>query len=152
MKYNNIPTNYNGNLYPSKGEAGYARYLDGRLSRGEIVEWKRQVPFTLYHSGKKDSVIVVDFLVTFSRKQEIHEFKKGLITDTFLRKLYLFTQCYPYFPYLVVEDGRHGYTYNTPDSYLKPLSIPKTSPVKKYAKHEIVFAYLLHKIAGLFMK
>jgi hypothetical protein len=154
-RFNSIPTEYNGVLYPSRGEANYAKHLDGLQRAGDIISWQRQVPFTLYTGKEKDSVHVVDFLVTFKGKQEIHEFKKGLITDVYLRKLELFTQCYPYTPYFIAEESRHGYTLSTPQEVLarfdeSPKTITPTG--KHYSQFEYICSAAIHHLFSLILK
>lgn len=40
MMLHNIPTNYNGVLYPSKAEAKYAEFLDSQVKQGKVKWWK----------------------------------------------------------------------------------------------------------------
>jgi hypothetical protein len=139
---NNVRTWYNGNLYDSKGEAGYARFLDLLKAQGKIVNWQRQVPFKVYADNKTYTVIT-DFLVTFQDRQEIHEFKKGYFSQEFIYKLGLWIKNYPFFTYLVTEeDGKGGYTYKTPEEFLDAQ--PDSQP-QKHSKMAILFGKLIHK-------
>lgn len=153
MRLNNIPTPYNGHTYPSKGEAGYAYYLDQQVKKGKILRWERQWRFELKVNNEVYAVMVVDFNVYTRDGQEVHEFKKSLFTDKFMHDISYWEYCFPNIPYYVVEeDGRGGYTKRTIEQV---LGIPKTSPPKPYKKHnwfEILCSWIFHSVASWFVK
>lgn len=156
---NNIPTLYDGVLYPSKAEAQYAQRLDKLKSEGKILEWRRQVPFKVY-DGDKDYKMIVDFLVTFKDRQEIHEVKRGYYSEDFKFKVGLIPTTYPHFIYYVVEEDRHGiWTYKTPKEFLRIVAPPEPVAVRlvksqprQYSTWEFFLSMILHKTAGLFIK
>lgn len=59
-KYGAQKTKCRGVIFDSKGEAHYARKLDGRIESGEVLWWVRQVKVWL---GVPEHVMVLDFLV-----------------------------------------------------------------------------------------
>ena len=59
-KFNAISTEYNGNVYHSKLEAGYAQELDLRVAAKELTHWNRQVPFRFYLVKKKNDWVLTD--------------------------------------------------------------------------------------------
>mgnify|MGYP000081285223 CR=1 FL=1 len=156
---NNIPTIYDGVLYPSKAEAKYAERLDKLKSEGRILEWRRQVPFKVY-DGSKDFKMVVDFLVMFKDRQEIHEVKRGYYSDDFKYKLGLWNSTYPHFPYYVTEEDRHGvWTYKTPQQFLRIVAPPEPVAVKlvqpqarQYSTVEFYLSMIVHETLSLFIK
>ncbi len=71
-KYRNVRTEYNGEKYDSKFEAGQAALLDIRVRAGEIKGWERQfkvecVPFT--SDGRPVKALTVRHRVDF----RVHE-------------------------------------------------------------------------------
>lgn len=126
---NNVPTWYDGYKYPSKAEANYAMELDRRKRVGEIVSWRRQVPFKVYDADGNSFEMVVDFLVVFRDRQEIHEVKYGLHTDKFIFKVALWPKTYPFFRYLIAEQDRNrNFTYKTPKQFLESKGIREEAP------------------------
>lgn len=156
---NNIPTTYNNVLYPSKAEAKYAQHLDKLKAQGKVLWWRRQVPFKVYDTNKVLTMIV-DFVVMYRNRREIHEVKKGFYSQEFIYKLGLWIQNYPYFDYYIIEEDRKGiFTYKTPKQFLnirekEEVSIRPVSiiPKRKYNWFEIALSYGFHSIAGLFFK
>jgi len=55
---------YNGIIYHSKKEAGYAQELDLRIKAGEIKSWRRQVKQDLCVNGHHITNYFVDFEIT----------------------------------------------------------------------------------------
>lgn len=85
-KYGNKKQDYNGRLYMSKGEAGYARELELRKKAGEITEIVPQFRLSLDVNGYHICNYIVDFKVTLKDgSEEIHEYK-GFSTPLFLYK------------------------------------------------------------------
>lgn len=157
---NNIPTPYNGVLYPSKTEARYAEYLDRLKSEGKVLSWERQITFEVKDDSEKKYKMIVDFLVTFPNRQEIHETKAKYYSDDFKFKLYLWLRRYPNFTYYVVEQDRHGvWTYTTPQQFLKIVDDPTeqttvelpTKP-KKHSRTEVIASTLFRYAVDLFVK
>jgi hypothetical protein len=62
-KYNNTKCEYNGIIYHSRKEAGYAEELDLRLKAGDIAGWDRQVKVELKAYGRKICNYYMDFVV-----------------------------------------------------------------------------------------
>jgi hypothetical protein len=86
-KYRNVRTEYAGEMYDSKAEAGRAMVLDAGVRSGEILWWLRQVRFTL---GVPENVYRPDFLVV--TPEGIHaEDVKGAETAKFRRDRKLWT-------------------------------------------------------------
>ena len=104
--------------------------------------------------------LIVDFLVTFTDRQEIHETKSGYFSDDFKFKLRLYTNRYTY-PYFIVEPGKHGgWTYTTPQQFFriyqptKELTVItlKKTPTKQHSWIEILLSAALHHFVALFVK
>ena len=157
---NNIKTPYNGIIYDSKTEARYAAHLDQLKSQGKIKAWDRQVPFEVIDDAGHKYKLIVDFLVTFTDRQEIHETKSGYFSDDFKFKLRLYTNRYTY-PYFIVEPGKHGgWTYTTPQQFFriyqptKELTVItlKKTPTKQHSWIEILLSAALHHFVALFVK
>ena len=62
-KYHAKRQEYNGILYDSKLEAGYAAELDLRVKAGDIKRWERQVKISLDINGYHISNYYCDFLL-----------------------------------------------------------------------------------------
>ena len=85
-KYGAKKKEYNGRLYMSKGEAGYARDLELRKRAGEITEIIPQYKISLDVNGYHICNYIVDFRITLSDGSiEFHEWK-GFSTDVFRLK------------------------------------------------------------------
>jgi hypothetical protein len=56
-------SNYNGYIYQSKFEAGYARDLDLLQKAGEIQRWEKQVNIPLIVNGYEVCKYKIDFIV-----------------------------------------------------------------------------------------
>jgi protein associated with RNAse G/E len=56
---------YNGNVYASKLEMEYRKYLDVLLKAGEVIEIMEQVPFPVILKGKKICRYELDFEVLY---------------------------------------------------------------------------------------
>ena len=97
MKYNNKKTEYKNEIYDSKLEARYAKYLDLLKASGQIKTWERQVKFDLVVNDVKVTSYRADFVVTDNgNHQEIHECK-GIETGVWRIKRKLFMSLYPTF-------------------------------------------------------
>jgi hypothetical protein len=82
LKYHNVPTVYKGIRYQSKKEANHAFELDLALRSGQLLEYKRQVPFEL--------IAGIKYIVDFVEKWETGELRyvdvKGYKTDVYKLK------------------------------------------------------------------
>jgi len=82
-KYGAKTKEYNGRIYHSKKEAGYAQELDLMIRAKEIKEWKPQVRISLDINGYHICNYIVDFEVTnCDGSIEWHEVK-GFETDLY---------------------------------------------------------------------
>lgn len=82
-KYGNKEKEYNGKLYMSKGEAGYARELKLRKMAGEIREIIPQFRLSLDVNSCHICNYIADFkCVMADGSEEIHEYK-GFATEVF---------------------------------------------------------------------
>lgn len=80
-KYGAKKKEYNGKLYMSKGEAGYAQELELRRKAGEILEITPQYRLSLDVNGYHICNYIVDFkCVMADGSIELHEYK-GFETD-----------------------------------------------------------------------
>lgn len=105
-KYRNVKTEYNGYVYMSKKEAGYAQQLDQMMKakdpKDRVVSFERQVPYLLQESfidkdGKKHREItyIADFVVKYEDgREEVQDIKgsKNFTTDIYKikKKILLF--------------------------------------------------------------
>jgi hypothetical protein len=86
-------TEYNGIIYDSKLEAGYAQELDLRLKAGEILGWDRQVKLPLIVNGYLIQNYYMDFVVYHEGETEYVELK-GYADQAFFHKYRLFEALY----------------------------------------------------------
>lgn len=85
-KYGAKKKDYNGRLYMSKGEAGYARELELRRRAGEILDITPQFRISLDVNGYHICNYIVDFrCVMADGSIELHEYK-GFETDLWRMK------------------------------------------------------------------
>lgn len=85
-KFRSVKTEYGGNWFHSKGEAGYAMELDWRIKAGEIKSYQRQYKIELNVNGVHICNYFVDFkVINKTGGIEFHEYK-GFSTSTFLMK------------------------------------------------------------------
>ena len=85
-KYGAKKKEFNGRLYMSKGEAGYASILELRKKAGEIKEIIPQFRVSLDVNGYHICNYIVDFkLVMADDSEELHEYK-GFETDIWRMK------------------------------------------------------------------
>ena len=107
-KYHARRTYYQGEAYPSRGEAAYARHLDLLKAAGTIHDWRRGREWVLLDAPRRrDRIVYVpDFEVWPTPEQfELREFK-GAMTPSFRLKAKLFKARYPDVPLVVVwADG-----------------------------------------------
>jgi|GEM_PF-1280351 len=150
----NIKTWYDGRLYDSKLEARYAEKLAWQKARGEIRDVEPQVKFPLFLNGVKDCDHIADFVVTHTNgKKEVHEVK-GREEPKWLRKLSLFVENYPQYPYITVKDNRGRFAYFSSAEILDRaglVSLKSSLPPKKqYAWWEVALSGIVHHLAALF--
>jgi len=89
-KFRSVKTEYGGNLFHSKGEAGYAMELDWRIKAGDIKSYERQVKIDLTVNGVHICNYFVDFKVINKHGGvEYHEYK-GAVLALFMLKWRLF--------------------------------------------------------------
>lgn len=75
-KYGAKKKDFNGRMYMSKGEAGYAQELELRRRAGEIVEIVPQYKLSLDVNGYHICNYYVDFKCTMKDgSEELHEYK-----------------------------------------------------------------------------
>lgn len=107
-KWNAVRTEYGGQVYDSKGEAGYAAHLDRLQAAGAIAAWRRGEPWTLLDGPRRADRITYrpDFEVWDGRGGfRVVDFK-GAITREFRLKAKLWRAVYPTVPlYIVRADG-----------------------------------------------
>lgn len=84
---------YNGSIYDSKLEAGYAQELDLLLKAGEILGWERQVKIPLVVNGYLIQNYYMDFVVYRDGETEYIEMK-GYADEAFKKKWRLFEALY----------------------------------------------------------
>lgn len=63
QKYNAKSTEYDGKVYHSKFEAGYAAELDLRVKAKDIKKWERQIRLDLKVNGMHIANYYIDFIV-----------------------------------------------------------------------------------------
>ena len=97
-KYGAKTTTYNGILYHSKKEAGYAQGLDLLVKSGEINGWERQVKISLDVNGKHICNYFIDFVITHKDGTLEYVEIKGFETDTWKLKWKLFEAIYGHDP------------------------------------------------------
>lgn len=93
-KYKSQSCNYNGILYHSKFEAGYAGELDLRKKANDIKDWERQVKISLDVNGFHIANYYVDFLIHHNDGLKEYVEVKGFETDTWKLKWKLFEALY----------------------------------------------------------
>ena len=81
-KYGNKRTMYNGVMYASRGEAGYAQGLDLEMRIGTVLWWSRQPRFVL-EGGVE---YVADFIVQRPDGVEIIDWKGHKTSDYRIKK------------------------------------------------------------------
>lgn len=85
-KYGARKHEYNGRIYHSMGEAGYAAELDLLIRAGEVKEWEPQYRIDLRANDMHIAWYICDFLVTLADdSQELREYK-GFVTETYRLK------------------------------------------------------------------
>lgn len=81
---------YNGRIYHSKAEAGYAKHLDSLVESGEILSWQPQYRINLEHEGIHITTMIVDFYVIMpDGSGQLHEVK-GFETEYYRLKRKIF--------------------------------------------------------------
>jgi hypothetical protein len=102
-KFNNKKTVFNGLVYDSKFEAGYAGELALRLKVKEIKKIERQVRIPLDVNGFHICSYIADFVVTNKDgSKEIHE-TKGFATEVFRLKWKLLEALYPEYTLVLIQ-------------------------------------------------
>ena len=102
-KYGAKSTEYNGNVYHSKLEAGYAMELDLLLRGKAIRGWKRQVRIPLDVNGHHIANYVMDFVVDELDGTERWVEVKGFQTDMWRMKWKLLLALYEEKPNVKIE-------------------------------------------------
>jgi hypothetical protein len=75
-KHNATRTKFQGNLYHSKGEAGYAMAVEAEKGAGEIQSWERQFKIDLKVNGRHITNYYMDFVVHVDANTvELREYK-----------------------------------------------------------------------------
>lgn len=93
-KYGNYEKEYNGQIYHSKKEAGWARELDLLIRAKKIKSYERQVRFSIDVNGYHICNYIADFVVTDNLDEKIIEEVKGFETDVFRLKWKLMEALY----------------------------------------------------------
>jgi protein associated with RNAse G/E len=95
-KYNAKRTEYNGFVYDSIKEAGYAKKLDLlKMAKGKdkVLSVERQVPYEMIVNDVKICTYRLDFKVTYSDRVE-HVDVKGVLTAIYKLKKKLMKACH----------------------------------------------------------
>ncbi len=96
---------YNGRIFDSRAEAGYAAQLDLLVRVGKVRSWTPQVTIELPVNGKKICSMRVDFRVYYpDGHDEWHEVK-GFETREWEIKRNLFRALWPERQYVVIKAG-----------------------------------------------
>jgi len=85
---------YDGILYHSKKEAGWAIELDLRKKAGDIKGWDRQVKISLDVNGYHIANYYIDFVVYLNDGRNEYLEVKGFATDVWRLKWKLFEALY----------------------------------------------------------
>lgn len=93
-KYRNVKQDYNGILYQSKKEAGYAAELDLRLKAKDIKSWARQECIRLDVNGFHIANYYIDFVITHNDDSLEYVEVKGYETDVWKMKWKIFEALY----------------------------------------------------------
>lgn len=93
-KYGAKSTEYEGNVYHSKKEAGYAKELDLRVRAKDIKGWRRQVKIPLDVNGYHICNYYIDFIIEHNDGTLEYTEVKGFETDTWRMKWKLFEALY----------------------------------------------------------
>jgi Protein of unknown function (DUF1064) len=107
-KYGNVPTEYRGQVYDSRGEAAYARRLDLLRAAGAIRDWRRGGVWVLLDAPRTRDRITLrpDFEVVRNDGSLRAVDFKGCLTREFRLKAKLWRAVYPAVPlYVVRADG-----------------------------------------------
>lgn len=94
-KYGNTRSSFQGIIYHSKAEAGFAEELELRRKANDILSWERQIPielrvndrlickyycdFLIHHKGGEKELVEVKGMET-----EVYRLKRKLLEATFL--------------------------------------------------------------------
>ena len=93
-KYGNKSSEYNGIIYHSKMEAGYAQELDLRVKAKDIKSWVRQVKIPLKVKGELVANYYIDFVITHNDRIKEYVEVKGFETEVWRLKWKLFEIIY----------------------------------------------------------
>ena len=107
--YSTSKCEYNGHLYDSKFEAGYAQQLDIRLKAKDIVKWEAQKTLDLIVNGFKVCTYRIDFIVYYEDGTIEYVETKGYATPVWRLKWKLFEATYADIPgvrLLLVKQGK----------------------------------------------
>jgi hypothetical protein len=100
-------TNYNGYIYDSKFEAGYAQELALRKKAGDIIDYEKQVTLPLIVNGYQVCTYRIDFIVYHDGLTEYVEVK-GWASPIWRLKWKLFEALYskPGYKLTIIQQGR----------------------------------------------
>ena len=118
--YNTNKCEYNGHLYDSKFEAGYAQELDLRLKAKEIKKWETQKTLDMVVNGYKICTYRIDFIVYYHDGTIEYVETKGWASPLFRFKWKVFEALYSDLPnvkILLVKQGKFNIR--------KPKKLPK---------------------------
>lgn len=85
---------YNGVMYHSKKEAGYAKELDIRFKAGDIKDVKRQVKISLDVNGYHITNYFIDFVIEHNDGRKEYIEVKGFETPEWKMKWKIFEALY----------------------------------------------------------
>lgn len=85
-KYGAHTNTYNGTVYHSKKEAGYAQELDLRIKAKDIKRWERQIKCSIDVNGFHICNYFVDFLIHHNNGDKELVEVKGFETDVWRMK------------------------------------------------------------------
>ncbi len=89
-KYGAKRQDYNGILYHSKKEAGYAAELDLRVKAKDLLKWERQEKISIDVNGYHICNYYIDFTLYYSDGTKEYVEVKGFETETWRLKWKLF--------------------------------------------------------------
>ena len=85
---------YDGYLYDSKFEAGYAQELDLRVKAKDIKSWEKQKKLELVVNNYVVTTYKIDFIITHNDDSLEYVETKGWASPTWRLKWKLFEACY----------------------------------------------------------
>jgi hypothetical protein len=105
-KYRNLPSEYRGEKYASRGEAGFAQHLDYLVAAGQLAWWRRGKPVALLPDVEERAWQIrytPDFVISPAPDGDTGWVDyKGMMTQVFRLKVKLWKRAYPGNPLYVV--------------------------------------------------